>query len=67
MSEIVPVKGVMVVGPLPAEIQNITIYSAAVSATMEYKSPTPRRLCCRTLSGPEAAALLKAKGMQPAS
>jgi molybdate transport system substrate-binding protein len=65
MSEIVPVKGVTAVGPLPAEVQSITTYSAAVSARS--KVPDAAQALLRTLSGPEAAALLKAKGMQPAS
>ncbi len=33
ISEILPVKGVTLVGPLPAEIQNYTVYTAGVSAT----------------------------------
>ena len=32
ISEILPVKGVKLVGPLPAEIQNYTTYAAAVGA-----------------------------------
>ena len=31
-SEIVPVKGVTLVGPLPKELQKLTIYSAGVAA-----------------------------------
>jgi molybdate transport system substrate-binding protein len=65
MSEIVPVKGVTVVGPLPAEIQNITTYSAAISA--QSKAADAAQALLKVLSGPQAAALLKAKGMQPAS
>jgi molybdate transport system substrate-binding protein len=64
MSEIVPVRGVVVVGPLPADIQNITTYTGAVSA--QSKSADAARDLLKMLSGPEAAALLKAKGMQPA-
>jgi molybdate transport system substrate-binding protein len=33
ISEIVPVKGVTLVGPLPKEIQNVTTYAAGVVAT----------------------------------
>ena len=32
ISEIVPVKGVTLVGPLPKELQKLTIYSAGVAA-----------------------------------
>jgi molybdate transport system substrate-binding protein len=35
ISEIVPVKGVTLVGPLPKELQKLTVYSAGVAA----KSP----------------------------
>jgi molybdate transport system substrate-binding protein len=65
MSEIVPVKGVVSVGPLPAEIQNTTIYSAAISSAS--KSPDAAEALLKILSGREAAALLKSKGMEPAS
>jgi molybdate transport system substrate-binding protein len=65
MSEIVPVKGVVPVGPLPAEIQNTTIYSAAISSAS--KSPDAAEALLKILSGREAAALLKSKGMEPAS
>lgn len=33
ISEILPVKGVSLIGPLPREIQKVTVYAAAVSAT----------------------------------
>ena len=32
ISEIIPVKGVVLVGPLPGDLQKITIYSAGVAA-----------------------------------
>jgi len=37
ISEIVPVKGVVLVGPLPAELQKVTVYSAGLAA----RSATP--------------------------
>jgi molybdate transport system substrate-binding protein len=64
MSEIVPVRGVDVDGPLPADIQNITTYTAAIST--QSKSAAAAQDLLKMLSGPEAAALLKAKGMQAA-
>ena len=65
MSEILPVKGVTLVGPLPAEIQNITTYSAAIAAKSTNREAAQALI--KIFSGPQAAALLKAKGMQPAS
>jgi molybdate transport system substrate-binding protein len=65
MSEIIPVKGVVAVGPLPPEIQNTTTYAAAISSAS--KSPDVAQALLKALSGPAAAALLKAKGMEPAA
>jgi molybdate transport system substrate-binding protein len=62
ISEIVPVKGAVLVGPLPAEVQNYTIYAAAVSA-----APTDAaaaKVLIEHLAGPAATAVLKAKGME---
>ncbi len=64
ISEILPVKGVALVGPLPADLQNYTIYAAALSASG--KEPAAAKALLETLSGPAAAAVLKAKGMEPA-
>jgi molybdate transport system substrate-binding protein len=65
ISEILPVKGVVLVGPLPAEIQNFTIYAAGV-ATATTDGATASALV-KFLTGPHAAPIIKAKGMQPAS
>lgn len=61
MSEIVPVKGVVLVGPLPAEIQNFTVYSAAVGASA--REPAAAKTLIDHLAGASAAPALKAKGM----
>ena len=50
ISEIVPVKGAVLVGPLPAEVQNTTVYAAGSAPP-----PGTRRLpspCCRRWRGP---------------
>ncbi len=65
ISEIVPVKGVTLVGPLPAEIQNVTTYSGAVSTKSAQQEAGQALL--KQFSDPQGAALLKEKGMQPAS
>jgi len=65
MSETLPVKGVSLVGPLPPDIQHITTYSAAISTQSQNR--TAAQALIKTFSDPQGAALLKAKGMQPAS
>ncbi len=65
ISEIVPVKGVVLVGALPKEIQNTTTYAAGLSASVQNKDSAQALI--KMFSGPEAAAVLKAKGMDPAS
>src|SRR5215471_7016578 len=64
ISEILPVKGVTLVGPLPAEIQNYTVYAAGLGANA--KDAEAAKALIKTLAGPAAAEVLKSKGMQPA-
>ncbi|MGH6683588.1 MAG: molybdate ABC transporter substrate-binding protein [Pseudolabrys sp.] len=64
ISEIVPVKGVTLVGPLPKEIQNTTTYAAGLSASTKEKDAA--RELIEYLSGADAASVLKSKGMDPA-
>jgi molybdate transport system substrate-binding protein len=65
ISEIVPVKGAVLVGPLPKEIQNITTYSAGLSTTT--KNQDAAQALIKAFSSPDAAKLLKSKGMEPAT
>lgn len=64
ISEIVPVKGAALVGPLPTEIQNTTTYAAGLSASTQNKAAAQALM--QVFSGAEAAAVLKSKGMEPA-
>jgi molybdate transport system substrate-binding protein len=64
ISEILAVKGAVLVGPLPAEIQNYTIYAAGVSAAAENREAAT--VLVRFLSGPHAIPIIKSKGMEPA-
>jgi molybdate transport system substrate-binding protein len=64
ISEILAVKGVTLVGPLPAAIQNYTVYAA--SPCGHSQSLTAAAAFITTMAGPDAAALFKAKGMEPA-
>jgi molybdate transport system substrate-binding protein len=65
ISEIVPVKGAALVAPLPQEIQNTTTYAAGLSASA--KNNEAAKALIKMLAGPAAAAVLKSKGMEPAS
>jgi len=65
ISEIVPVKGAVLVGPLPKEIQNTTTYAAGLGASAKDKEAAQALI--KALAGPAAAAVLKSKGMEPAS
>jgi molybdate transport system substrate-binding protein len=65
ISEILPVKGAVLVGPLPAEIQNFTTYTAGVSASAN-EGATAKGFV-KFLTGPHAQPIIKAKGMDPAS
>ncbi|HUI12888.1 MAG TPA: substrate-binding domain-containing protein [Xanthobacteraceae bacterium] len=65
ISEILPVAGVKLVGPLPAEIQNFTVYAAGVASGAE--NGRAARALVKFLAGPNALPIIKAKGMEPAS
>ncbi|ARQ00272.1 molybdate ABC transporter substrate-binding protein [Pseudorhodoplanes sinuspersici] len=61
ISEIVPVKGVALVGPLPPEIQNYTTYAGAISSTT--KDAAAAKAFIELLAGPAGGAVLREKGM----
>ena len=63
ISELLPVKGTDVIGPLPPELQLITHFSAGVSATS--KEPEAASALLKFFASPEAAAVIRAKGMEP--
>lgn len=62
ISEIVPVKGVVLVGPLPAEIQNFTTYSVAIGARA--RDAAAARALVQHLTSPAIAPVLQARGME---
>ncbi len=63
ISEILPVKGAVLVGPLPSEIQNYTTYSAAITVGTREK-PSAQALIDLVRSSAGAAAI-KSAGMEP--
>jgi molybdate transport system substrate-binding protein len=60
-SEILPVKGVKLVGPLPGDLQKVTTYTAAVMS--DAKSPKEATAFIRYLTGKEGRAMFVSKGL----
>ena len=61
--ELLPVKDIQYVGPLPAELQLYTIFAASVGSAA--KDPAAAKAFVDTLATPSAAALFSAKGLEP--
>jgi molybdate transport system substrate-binding protein len=64
VSELLPVPGIDLVGPLPADIQQITVFSAGLYAAA--KQPDAARALVKFLTAPAAAPVIRKKGMEPA-
>jgi molybdate transport system substrate-binding protein len=62
-SEIVPVAGAQLVGPLPGEFASTTAFTAGIGAST--KVPEAAKSLIQFLTGPTAAPVLKSKGFQP--
>jgi molybdate transport system substrate-binding protein len=65
ISELRPVPGVEVIGPLPAAVQRITIFSAAAGAGSA--NPGGGRALIAFLASPAASAAIANSGMEPIS
>ena len=63
-SEIVGQAGVTLVGPLPKDIQNYTTYAVGLGSSA--KQAEAAKAFIKVLTGPSAAAVLKATGMEGA-
>jgi molybdate transport system substrate-binding protein len=63
MSELMSVKGIDYLGPLPAEVQFVTVFSAGLHTAAP--APDAARALIKFLTAPEAAAVLKRHGMEP--
>jgi molybdate transport system substrate-binding protein len=61
VSELMTNPDVEVIGMLPAELQQITTYSAGITAGA--RQPEPARALIRHLAAPEATAIYKTKGL----
>jgi molybdate transport system substrate-binding protein len=63
MSELMSVKGVEYLGPLPAEVQFVTVFAAGVHTAAP--APDAARALLKFLTGPEAAQVLRHHGLEP--
>jgi molybdate transport system substrate-binding protein len=62
--EVMSVAGIDMVGPLPADVNNITAYAAGIGAGSQQADAATALI--RFLHSPEAQAVFKAKGLKPA-
>jgi molybdate transport system substrate-binding protein len=65
LSELLPIAGIDIVGPIPSEAQKMTVYSGGVVVNSEQLAMAKQFLLF--LVSPKAAAAIKKSGMQPAS
>jgi molybdate transport system substrate-binding protein len=63
VSELLPVAGIDYVGPLPAEIQEITVFAAGIPAAA--RQPAAARALVAFLTGPAAGPTIERCGMEP--
>ncbi len=63
MSELKPVAGIDIVGPLPADLQRVTTFSAGIVAGT--KVPAAARTLVAFLSSSSAVAAIKKSGLDP--
>jgi molybdate transport system substrate-binding protein len=63
VSELLPVKGIHYLGPLPAEIQNITVYSGGIHSGTKVEAAA--KALVTFLSTPPATLSLRKHGLEP--
>jgi molybdate transport system substrate-binding protein len=63
VSELLPIPGADFVGPLPAEVQQVTIFSAGLATGS--KEPEAARALIQYFTSPEAAPVIAKTGLEP--
>jgi molybdate transport system substrate-binding protein len=63
VSELLPAKGIDFLGPLPGDIQEITVFSAGLHASAT--APDAAKALAKFLTSPKAAPVIRQKGMEP--
>ena len=64
MPELMAVPGIDIVGPVPGEFQNITLFAAGIMSNAA--DAAAGKVLLKFLTSPAATAVIKSKGMQPA-
>jgi molybdate transport system substrate-binding protein len=64
LSELIHVQGIAVLGPLPPEIQNVTVFAAGVASMSTQPEQTAALIAY--LASPQTAEVKQAQGMEPA-
>ncbi len=65
ISEILPVAGAELAGPLPAEVQSYTVFPAGIAVSAP--QPDAAKALLTFLTSPEAARVIRAHGLEPRS
>jgi molybdate transport system substrate-binding protein len=63
VSEMAQFPGVDYVGPLPADIQKMTVFTSGVASNA--KEPAAGKALLKFITSPDAAATFKKRGMEP--
>jgi molybdate transport system substrate-binding protein len=63
ISEMLPVPGIDIVGPLPPDLQKITVFSAGISTAS--REPDAGKALIKFLASPAASAAIVKSGMEP--
>jgi molybdate transport system substrate-binding protein len=63
VSELLHLKGIHYLGPLPADIQYVTVFSAGLHAAAP--APDAAKALTEFLTAPEAAPVIRRSGMEP--
>jgi molybdate transport system substrate-binding protein len=63
ISEMLPVPGIDIVGPLPPDLQKITVFSAGIATVS--KEPDAGKALIKFLASPAASAAIVKSGMEP--
>jgi ABC-type Fe3+ transport system substrate-binding protein len=63
VSELLPIRGIDYVGPLPSEVQRVSVFSAGIAAGAKYLDAAGAFI--RFLASPESARVITRTGLEP--